>query len=279
MTRRPRGPASPRRPPGRTPAQLARARGGAAPARRRDPRSARGRARQPPEPHADLDGHAVRAEDTLGVLRDRLLHPQRRVARPDCVVLVGQRRSEERHDPVAHDLVDGALVAVDGLHHPFEHRIEQLPRLLGITVGEQFHRALVRSAKSTVTCLRSPSRALLEVKIFSARCLGVYVSGEANLGPSRPGKRPRQHRTPHRTSRPARSRSRTRDTQAPTQSRPRRRTGDPRCWRLRNGGSSSLALHLRRIARAHETQNRFNEFTQPVAERLRGSSDAFTAGV
>jgi class 3 adenylate cyclase len=31
----------------------------------------------------------------------------------------------------------------------------------------------LRSAKSTVTCLRSPSRALLEVMIFSARCLGV----------------------------------------------------------------------------------------------------------
>jgi putative ABC transport system substrate-binding protein len=30
-----------------------------------------------------------------------------------------------------------------------------------------------RSAKSTVTCLRSPSRALFEVRIFSARCLGV----------------------------------------------------------------------------------------------------------
>ena len=37
------------------------------------------------------------------------------------------------------------------------------------------------SAKSTVTCLRSPSRALFEMRIFSARCLGVYVSGEANL--------------------------------------------------------------------------------------------------
>src|SRR3972149_843039 len=30
-----------------------------------------------------------------------------------------------------------------------------------------------RSANSTVTCLRSPSRAVLEVRIFSARCLGV----------------------------------------------------------------------------------------------------------
>src|SRR5262245_1805006 len=32
------------------------------------------------------------------------------------------------------------------------------------------------SAKRTVTCLRSPSRALFEVRIFSARCLGVYES-------------------------------------------------------------------------------------------------------
>src|SRR5438132_4487034 len=38
------------------------------------------------------------------------------------------------------------------------------------------------SANSTVTCLRSPSSALLEVRIFSARCLGVYVWGELNRG-------------------------------------------------------------------------------------------------
>jgi len=31
----------------------------------------------------------------------------------------------------------------------------------------------LRSAKRTVTCLRSPSRAVREVRIFSARCLGV----------------------------------------------------------------------------------------------------------
>src|SRR5215467_5307538 len=38
------------------------------------------------------------------------------------------------------------------------------------------------SQKSTVTCLRSPSRALLEVRIFSARCLGVYASGDVKFG-------------------------------------------------------------------------------------------------
>src|SRR6266481_541198 len=42
------------------------------------------------------------------------------------------------------------------------------------------------SANSTVTCLRSPSRALREVRIFSARCLGVEVAdlGGAVAGPA-----------------------------------------------------------------------------------------------
>src|SRR5262245_35081194 len=33
------------------------------------------------------------------------------------------------------------------------------------------------SAKSTVTCLRSPSSALRDVRILSARCFGVYARG------------------------------------------------------------------------------------------------------
>ena len=36
----------------------------------------------------------------------------------------------------------GPLVAVDGLHHAFGHRVEQFARLLGVAVGQQFHRAL-----------------------------------------------------------------------------------------------------------------------------------------
>jgi hypothetical protein len=31
---------------------------------------------------------------------------------------------------------------VDGLHHVLEHGIEQLARLLGVAIGEQFHRPL-----------------------------------------------------------------------------------------------------------------------------------------
>jgi hypothetical protein len=58
------------------------------------------------------------------------------------VVLVGDRRAEERHDPVAHDLIDGALIAVNRLHHAFEDGVEEFARLLGVAVGEQLHRAL-----------------------------------------------------------------------------------------------------------------------------------------
>jgi hypothetical protein len=58
------------------------------------------------------------------------------------VILVCERRAEERHDAVAHHLVDGALVVVDGLHHQLEDGVQDLARLLGVAVGEQLHRAL-----------------------------------------------------------------------------------------------------------------------------------------
>jgi hypothetical protein len=90
----------------------------------------------------DLDHGPVSAPQLFRVLLHALLHHERRIARPHCVVLVGDRRAEERHDPIAHYLVDGAFVPVDGLHHALEHRVEELARLLGIAVGEQFHRAL-----------------------------------------------------------------------------------------------------------------------------------------
>ena len=47
------------------------------------------------------------------------------------MILVRNRRPKQCHNPVAHDLVDRALVPVHGLHHAFEHRIEDLPSLLG----------------------------------------------------------------------------------------------------------------------------------------------------
>jgi hypothetical protein len=91
---------------------------------------------------SDVQRHARGSVYLLGVPFHRFLHPQRGVTRPYGVILVGERGTEERHDPVAHHLIDRALVAVDRLHHSLEHRIEELARLLGVAVGEQLHGAL-----------------------------------------------------------------------------------------------------------------------------------------
>ena len=40
------------------------------------------------------------------------------------MILVRQRRSEERHDAVAHYLVDRAFVAMHRVHHVLEHRVD-----------------------------------------------------------------------------------------------------------------------------------------------------------
>jgi hypothetical protein len=69
------------------------------------------------------------------------LYVQRGVTRPHGVILVRERSPKEGHDPVAHHLVDRALVPMDRLHHPLEDGVQELPRL-GIAIGEQLHRAL-----------------------------------------------------------------------------------------------------------------------------------------
>src|SRR5262249_53997570 len=63
------------------------------------------------------------------------------VARADGVVLVRQGRAEECHDAVAHHLVDRPFIVMDGLHHPLENRVQQLPSFLRIPVGEELHRS------------------------------------------------------------------------------------------------------------------------------------------
>ena len=57
------------------------------------------------------------------------------------MVFVGERRAKKRHDAVAQDLVDGAFVAVDGLHHASSTG-SRSSRVLGVAVGEELHRAL-----------------------------------------------------------------------------------------------------------------------------------------
>jgi len=55
------------------------------------------------------------------------------------MILVGDWRPEERHNPIAHNPVHGALVAMDRPDHAFEHRVEELLRVLGIAVSKQLH--------------------------------------------------------------------------------------------------------------------------------------------
>jgi hypothetical protein len=52
-----------------------------------------------------------------------------------------ERRAEQRHDSVAHDLIDCAFVAMHSFHHVLENRIKELARFFGISIRQQFHGA------------------------------------------------------------------------------------------------------------------------------------------
>jgi hypothetical protein len=109
--------------------------------------------------HADLELHPMRVPHLLGVASHRGLHVVGRVTGPHRVVLVRDRRPEERHDPVAHHLIHGAFVAVDGLHHPLEDGIEELPGFLRVAVGEQLHGPLqVGKEHGDLVCARPRGR-------------------------------------------------------------------------------------------------------------------------
>jgi hypothetical protein len=69
------------------------------------------------------------------------MHAQRRVAGAHRVILVGERRAEQRHDAIAHHKIDGALIVMHCFHHAVEHRLEDRARLLGIALGDQLHGA------------------------------------------------------------------------------------------------------------------------------------------
>jgi hypothetical protein len=127
------------------------------------------------ESGADLDRNALGLADLVRELRDRLLHPQRRVARPDGVVFVRKWSAEDGHDAVAHHLVHRALVPVNRIHHLFEHRIEQLAGVLRVPVREQLHGALH---------VREQNRHLLALAFEgAARCQDLFgqVAGRVAL--------------------------------------------------------------------------------------------------
>jgi hypothetical protein len=92
--------------------------------------------------HPDLDFDPVRAADLGTVAPERVLHGQGGVTGPDGVVFMGDGSAEQGHDAIPQHLIDRALIAMHGVHHALQHRIEQLPGFLGVAVGQQFHGAL-----------------------------------------------------------------------------------------------------------------------------------------
>ena len=129
-------------------------------------------------PHDDLARMEADAnEDLRTVARDRVTHVERGVARPHRVILVRDRSTEERHDPVAHHLVHGALVTMHGVHHQLQHG----STIFRASSGSRSPRSSIdplTSANRTVICFRSPSIDDFDVRMRSAMCFGVYVSGE-----------------------------------------------------------------------------------------------------
>ena len=120
------------------------------------------------QPNADVDRHALRALHLSGVVLDGLLHAQRAVAGPHRVVFMGDRRTEQGHDAIAHDLVDRPLVAMHRLHHALQHRVQQLPGVLGVALGQEFHGAS-EVGKQHGHELALTFEGATEVRIFSAR--------------------------------------------------------------------------------------------------------------
>jgi hypothetical protein len=112
------------------------------------------------EPHAHAQLQTAGATHLLGIGAHRGLHGQGGVAGAQGVVFVANGGAKQGHDAVAEHLIDGALEAVRCWAASGSR-----PRMSSVES--------LRSANSTVTCLRSPARAGRTARIFSARCGGV----------------------------------------------------------------------------------------------------------
>ena len=70
------------------------------------------------------------------------LHSQRGVTGAERMVLMGHRGTKERHDAIAEEVIHRAFIAMDGLHHEVEHRIETLSGFFWIEAFDERRGAL-----------------------------------------------------------------------------------------------------------------------------------------
>jgi hypothetical protein len=88
------------------------------------------------ETDADLHLEPLGATQLVRVTAHGFLHPERGIACAHGVILVREGSTEQGHDAIAHHLIDGALVVVDGTHHALENGIEDLARSFGVAAAQ-----------------------------------------------------------------------------------------------------------------------------------------------
>jgi hypothetical protein len=81
---------------------------------------------------ARRQAHSGRPPQLVGVALEFDAQMQRRVAGPLGVILVRDRRTEERHDAVAGELIDEALEALDAIGEDREEALHDLRPLFRI---------------------------------------------------------------------------------------------------------------------------------------------------
>ena len=92
------------------------------------------------ETHAHAQLQAPCAAHLLSIGLHGRLHGQGGIAGPQGVIFMGNGGAKERHDAIAEHLVHRALVAVHGVHHALEGRVEELLGVFGIETADQLHR-------------------------------------------------------------------------------------------------------------------------------------------
>src|SRR5262249_19865695 len=94
------------------------------------------------EPDADRERHAILGVDLGRERAGGVTQMECRVAGARCVILVGDRRAEQRHAAVPRELVHEALAALDAIAQDAEEALHDLRPRLGVELLRHLHRAL-----------------------------------------------------------------------------------------------------------------------------------------
>src|SRR5712692_6397158 len=94
------------------------------------------------DPDTEFDARTALLFELLAATAKRTAHGDRRVQRALRMVLVSDRRAEQRENPIASGLHHVTVVAMRRVDHQLERRIDDGTRLLRIEVTHQFGRAL-----------------------------------------------------------------------------------------------------------------------------------------